>query len=260
MRSYATVPPSVWQTDVKKLRGDTDAIAAYFHLLTSPHSTMIGIYPLPIAYLAHDMGSPLEGASKGLRRVCEVGLATYDEDREIVWVHEMSCSQVGPRMSPKDNKVSTVAKLLEMLPICPITLSFYGKFRDLYHLKEQHCLEGFEIAFTSPFEAPSEPLRRGFTQEQEKEQEKDLGQDQDQIGSGGEELGSAHASEELPEEPFPRMPMEQGKRFLAEIGCPPAFMQEALKRLLYGCLYQCDIDAWKIEASEREGRRDEAAA
>jgi hypothetical protein len=44
MRAFAQVPPTTWQSEVKKLRGDTDAIAVYFHLLTSQHSSMIGVY------------------------------------------------------------------------------------------------------------------------------------------------------------------------------------------------------------------------
>lgn len=55
MRNFATIPPSVWQTDLKKLRGDVEAIAVHYHLTTSSHSTMIGIYPLPVMFLAYDI-------------------------------------------------------------------------------------------------------------------------------------------------------------------------------------------------------------
>ncbi len=249
MRSYATVPPTVWQTDIKKLRGDADAIAVYFHLTTSPHSTMIGVYPLPLIYLAHDIGSPLEGASKGLRRVIEAKICTYDEESEIVWVHQMAALQVAPRLSPKDNKVSAVAKQLAILPICPITLDFYSLYREPYHLHDQGILAEFERAYLSPSEAPSKPLRS-----KEQEQEQDLGKDQKQLGSGGERLTPARAQDDEPEEPF-ELPtsINQARSFLDRIGIPAERMEAALQRHMRGKLFPCDVEEWKREAQERRG-------
>ena len=147
MRAFASVPPTVWQNEIKRLKGEPEAVSVYFHLLTSPHSTMIGIYSLSVGYMALDLGIHEEGASKGLQRVCEADLATFDDKREIVWVHDMALSQIAPRMAPKDNRVVSVAKHLAILPICPITLQFYGKYRDLFHLREQESLIDFELAF-----------------------------------------------------------------------------------------------------------------
>lgn len=251
MRSFAAISPSVWQTDIKKLRGDPEAVSVYFHLLTSPHSTMIGIYPLDLNYVAIDLGSPLEGASKGLRRVCEAGLASYDEANEIVWIHDMALAQVAPRLSPKDNKVSAVAKHLSMLPICPITLAFYQRFRELYHLWDLPIMEDFERAFRSPFEAPSEPLR---SKEKDKDQNQDLGKDQNKFRSEDSELGAAHAREAEREDPFdPPAGLQEGRDFLVRKGVPAEFMEAALQRLMRGALFPCDIDNWKREARERRG-------
>ncbi|QAZ46127.1 hypothetical protein [Mesorhizobium sp. Pch-S] len=250
MRAFAAVPPTVWQTDIKKLRGEPEAVAVYFHLLTSPHTNMIGMYPLDLQYVAIDLGSPLEGASKGLRRVCEAGLATYDEVNEIVWVHDMAISQVAPRLSPKDNRVQAVAKLLATLPICPITLSFYTRYRDVFHLRDALVLEDFERASRSPFEAPSEPLR---SKEKEKEQDKDPGQGKEKLGSEGEELGATRVSDER-EDPYePRSSIEDGRRFLIGIGVPVSRMETALQRLMRGALFPCDVDEWKHEAVAMRG-------
>lgn len=248
MRSYATIPPTVWQTEIKKLRGDAEAVAVYFHLITSPHSTMIGVYPLPMIYLAHDLGSPLEGASKGLRRVIEAGLCTYDEESEIVWVHEMAATQVAPRLSPKDNRVSAIAKQLAILPICPITLAFYRRYREPFHFQDQNCLDEFERAFRGAYQGASEPLR-SKEQEQDKEQDKDLGQEQEQFGSGDERLAPARASSS--QDPFePCATVEEGKRFLISKGVPSARMETALQRLMKGKLFPCDIEEWKQEAQQ----------
>ncbi|MGO8074731.1 hypothetical protein AB9F41_19710 [Rhizobium leguminosarum] len=242
MRSYATIPPSIWQTELKKLRGDVDAIAVHYHLTTSTHSNMIGVYPLPLVFLAYDMGSPLEGASKGLRKVIEAGICTYDEESEIVWVHDMAKSQVAPRLSPKDNRVVAVAKQLSMLPICSITLAFYIHYRELFHLWDQPLLDEYERGF----EGASKALR---SKEQEKEQEQGQKKDLDsRTGLSGSEAKKdtyTHVRENEPEDPFdPPGSVEEGKSFLLSKGLPPRYIDQALQRLMRGVLYPCDIEAW----------------
>ncbi|WP_378944424.1 hypothetical protein [Mesorhizobium sp. ANAO-SY3R2] len=247
MRSFAAIPPSVWQTDIKKLRGDIDAIAVHYHLTTSSHSTMIGIYPLPLVYLAYELGSPLEGASKGLRRVCEAGIATYDEETEIIWVHEMAAAQVAPRLSPRDNRVLAVAKQLAALPICQITLSFYAQYRDAFHLRDLPILEEFERAFRGA----SEPLR---SKDKEKEQDKDLGAGKGKSGSELKEPSSTHPRDKQPEDPYePLATLEQGKLFLIKIGVPSNRMETALQRLMRGALFPCDVEEWMRETEVMRG-------
>ncbi|MEO9336993.1 hypothetical protein ABFT80_06095 [Mesorhizobium sp. SB112] len=246
MRSFATIPPSVWQTDIKKLRGDVDAIAVHYHLTTSSHSTMIGIYPLPLMYLAYELGSPLEGASKGLRRVCEAGIATYDEEAEIVWVHEMAATQIAPRLSPKDNRVLAVSKQLAALPICQITLGFYGHYREIFHLRDQPILEEYERAL----QGASEPLR---SKEKDKEQDKDLGPEAGKFSTEEEELGSGSSFETSEEAYAPRPSLEESRRFLIEIGVPGHRMETALQRLMREALFPCDVIEWKRETQEMRG-------
>ncbi|CDZ60458.1 Hypothetical protein NGAL_HAMBI2605_10280 [Neorhizobium galegae bv. orientalis] len=243
MRAFAQVPPTIWQTEVKKLRGDGDAIAVFFHLLTSLHSSMIGVYPLAVGYMAHDLGIPSEGASKGLQRVCDSGLATYDQERELVWVHDMAAAQIAPRLSPKDNKVVAVAKQLELLPICPITLAFYTKWRDLYHLRTQPVLEDFERAFLGA----SEGLR---SKDKEQEKYKDLGEEREKSCSGGKEETYTHArGNDEQEYPYdPPATLEEGTVMLRSLGVPPAYFEQALTRLMGHALFPCDVQLWKTEA------------
>ncbi|PTM96488.1 hypothetical protein C7449_103507 [Mycoplana dimorpha] len=225
------------------LRGDGEAIAIFFHLLTSQHSTMIGVYPLAIGYMAHDLGIPFEGASKGLRRVCHSGLASYDEDRELVWVHDMASSQIAPRLAPKDNRVTAVAKQLELLPICPITLAFYEKYRDRYHLKDHPLLADFERAFRGA----SEPLRS-----KEKDKDQDLGPEEGKFGSGDEEGTYTHArANDEPELPYdPPATLEEGRATIRSLGVPSSFFEPALTRLMMQALFPCDVERWKAEAGE----------
>lgn len=242
MRSFATIPPTIWKTDLKKLRGDLEAIAVYYHLTTSHHSTMIGIYPLNIEYLALDIGIPLEGASKGLQRVIDAGIASYDSEAELVWVHDMIRSQVAPRLTPKDNKVAGVAKQIALLPICPISLDFYRLYRTEFHLSGRPECEEYERAL----QGASEGLRS-----KEKDKEQDKGEDLDkESGEIRTEVSSlASTREDEMELPFDAPDnLSDGRDFLKKIGCPPAFFETALHRLMKECLFPCDIEEWKREA------------
>lgn len=226
MRAFAAIPPTVWNGDVKKLRGDAEAVAVYFHLLTSQHSSMIGIYPLAIGYMAHDLGIPFEGASKGLTRVCDSGLATYDDDREIVWVHDMALSQVANRLAAKDNRVTAVAKQLHLLPICPVTLAFYAKYRELFHLTDIPML----VDFQRGFEGPSEGLR---SKEKEKEQDEDL-----ETGKGTPGLGAENPQEQRPKSMFEPYPIPasiaEARSFLLSKGIPQRRLDECACLMMGG--------------------------
>lgn len=70
----------------------TQIVAMY--LMTSPHSNMIGVFHCPILYIAHETGSPLEGATEGLKKLIEGGFCTYEEDSETIWVHQMANFQI----------------------------------------------------------------------------------------------------------------------------------------------------------------------
>lgn len=236
MRSFAQVPPTTWQTEVKKLRGDTNAIAVYFHLLTSLHSSMIGVYPLAVGYMAHDLGIPPEGASEGLRRVCESGLATYDPERELVWVHDMATAQIAARLSPKDNKVVSVGKQLELLPICPITLAFYAKWRDLYHLKDLPNLDQFESAFRGA----SEGLR-SKDKEKEQDKEQDLGEEEEYFGLGNEKNSQPARFQMTTPYPVPAS-VAEAKTFLLNEGVPHNRLDECVRLLMGGNLSPYDLE------------------
>lgn len=162
MRKFASIPPRVWQVDLKAVRGDLEALAVHYHLTTSGHANMLGLYYVPITYIAHEIGCPLEGASKGLLALVQAKICSYDFERELVWVHEMAADQIAPHLSPKDKRVKGVADQLSMLPMCPITLGFYRRYRIPFHLYDEINLEEFELSMPDDVEAPSKPLRSPF--------------------------------------------------------------------------------------------------
>ncbi len=75
MRDYAKVSPRFWlgETGRELRKAGAEAQVVAFYLMTSPHANMLGLYYLPVLYLAHETGLGLEGASKGLKRAVEAG-------------------------------------------------------------------------------------------------------------------------------------------------------------------------------------------
>lgn len=83
------------------MRGNLEAITVHYHLTTSGHANMIGLYYVPITYIAHEIGCTVEGASKGLLALVQAQICSYDFERELVWVHDMAADQIAAQLSPK---------------------------------------------------------------------------------------------------------------------------------------------------------------
>lgn len=170
MRDYSKVSAQFWVGKTgRALRGDMQTQVVAMYLMTSPHANMIGVYHCPIVYIAHETGSPIEGASKGLRRLCEEGFCTYDNENEMVWVHEMAKFQIGDELKPNDMRVKGLQKQFETLPESRLKQGFYEKYNAAFHLS---CIEETK----SPLQAPYKPHR---SQEQEQEQEQKQEQEQE---------------------------------------------------------------------------------
>ncbi|EOG8082494.1 DNA-binding protein [Citrobacter sp. CK184] len=174
MRDYATVAPQFWlgKTGRELRKQGAEAQVVSFYLMTSPHANMLGLYYLPILYIAHETGLGLEGASKGLKSAIEAGFCSYDEDTEMVWVHEMAAYQVGKALKPGDNRCAGVRNEYSSLPENPFLSSFYERYKTDFHLnfkrESRHISEGASKGLGS--------------QDQEQDQEQD--QDKDISGHG----------------------------------------------------------------------------
>ncbi|UVK55104.1 hypothetical protein DBIPINDM_001595 [Mesorhizobium sp. AR02] len=166
-RDYGKVSSSFWTgTTGRSIRGDADAQLVALYLLTAPGASMCGVFYCPIAYISNDVGIPFEGASKGLRRLCEEGWCSFDEEHDLVWVHEMARYQIGSALKINDKQVIAVQKAFSAMPKCMISNCFFLRYREDFHLKARLDLAEYERAL----QAPSEALR-SQEQEQELEQE-----------------------------------------------------------------------------------------
>ncbi|MGS4866552.1 hypothetical protein [Acinetobacter baumannii] len=168
MRDYGKVSPHFWTGSTgKKLRECPDSIVVAMYLMTCPHANMLGLYYMPLLYVAHETGLGLEGAKKGLKWACKAGFCSYDEVSEMVWVHEMARFQVAESLKATDNRCKGIQKDYDSLPTNPFLASFYDKYAAAFCMTNKR--EG-KATLTHSNQAPSKTLA---SQEQEQEQEQD---------------------------------------------------------------------------------------
>lgn len=164
MRDYSKISGKFWTGATGKLlRGEPEAQLVALYLMTSPHSNMIGVFTLPVAYIAYETGLPFEGASKGLERCIEVAFCTYDYVSESVFVHEMAAHQIGEGLKAGDKRMVGVRKQFDQLAAGVVKSAFHARYNAEYGLANL-------AAKSQLIEGPSIPLR---SQEQEQEQEKE---------------------------------------------------------------------------------------
>lgn len=148
MRDYGKVSPQFWTGKTGKvLRGNAEAQVVALYLMTSPHANMIGLYRLPVSYLAEDTGLPFEGASKGLRSCAEAGFCAYDESSQFVLVYEFARYQTAESLKVGDNRHKAVLAIVESLKNCALLPDFYALYAVSYNLPEVKFEGGFEGGF-----------------------------------------------------------------------------------------------------------------
>ena len=67
---YRKVSTGFWQGKLaRRIKGNADAQALAFYLLTNPHGNMIGLYWLPLEYAVLDLGWPLARVSHAIEEL-----------------------------------------------------------------------------------------------------------------------------------------------------------------------------------------------
>ncbi|MFW1767138.1 hypothetical protein ACG9X2_17015 [Acinetobacter bereziniae] len=184
MRDYAKISPNFWAGKTgKELRKCPESLIVSMYLITCPHANMLGLFYVPLLYIAHETGLGIEGASKGLRWAESAGFCSYNDDTETVWVYEMARFQIADQLKPTDKRSIGVQNEYNSLPSNPYLASFYDRYCEAFCMTQKRD-KSSKIA--SPLQAPSKPLA-SQEQEQEQEQEKEQEQKQEQEQSANAE-------------------------------------------------------------------------
>lgn len=149
MRDYGKVSPQFWTGKTgKSLRGHAEAQIVALYLMTSPHSTMIGVFHLPKLYLAHETGLGMEAVEAGLARCIAAGFCAYDEDTETVFVVEMAAHQVGETLKPNDLRAKGLHRQYAAIAGTVLGDAFHARYGDAFDLPSK--------PLASPLQAPSD--------------------------------------------------------------------------------------------------------
>ncbi len=137
MREYAKVAPGFWTGESgRKIRAaGPEALVVALYLVTGPHANMIGLYYLPVPFIAHETGLSIDAVTEALERLVHIGFVCLDTERELVWVREMARFQVAERLKPADKRVTGIQTLLERIPDTPLRRPFLERYRGAFHLQ-----------------------------------------------------------------------------------------------------------------------------
>lgn len=150
--------PRLWTGQLgKALRGDPHSQALASYLITCPHGNMLGLFNLPLTYVAADLGWSLRTVRKALDRLAGLDFVEYDEAGERVLVVEAWRVELcKPDMQPGDNRRMEVAKLLRQHLLSPLTARFLHRYPAT-----REALTGLVEGLPEPLASPSEGAPEG---------------------------------------------------------------------------------------------------
>lgn len=131
------------EINIRTLGVEIQLVAIY--LLTCPHASILGIYYLPIAYIAHDLGIQPSVVTHALESLKSINFCLYDERTEYVWVIDMAKDQIGDKLEPKDKRVKFVNSLFKSLPNLPFLSKFFKKYGQQFLIEEPRGEVPFDI-------------------------------------------------------------------------------------------------------------------
>jgi len=136
-RSYGIVRPSFWigKTGVMLRKHDPSVSLVALYLQTSPHANMIGLYHLPLIYVAHETGLHVRQVDDAIVVLERDGFCTYARETEWVFVTEMARCQIADELKPRDNRVKNIRKELEKAPPHLVEL-FLERYEGPFSLKK----------------------------------------------------------------------------------------------------------------------------
>jgi hypothetical protein len=205
MRDYGVVSPKFWIVGTgKELRGDRDAQLVALYLMTSPHAAATGVFHLPILYISHEIGIPLDGASKALQRLIREDFCTYDEACDSIFVHNLARIQVGESLSIKDKRVDWLKKEVEKMTSKLLKQRFLAVYGVAYKLVSAGSV-------SPPNDAPSKALECPL-------------EDPPKPGSGsgsGSITGSLEECADVPRETTVRAPRSRATRLPDDFALTP---------------------------------------
>lgn len=136
MREFNKISAKYWITNLsRKLKGfGSDTLLVSIYLQTNHHTHSLGIFYLPINYIAQDVGINAKKVKSIVENLVELDFCQYDFEQEYIWLKGYALEQSGGALKAGDNRVSQLQKYFEDLPALSFIEDFYQIHKDDFHL------------------------------------------------------------------------------------------------------------------------------
>ena len=133
IRKFAKIRPDLWKSEkMRALTPNGKLLAMY--LLTSPFYCMVGIYEQSKAVAQKHTGLSVEAFAAALAELQAINFVRFDEETEVVWVVDMSLTQVadGKLSGPQQKGVINELCRLEIECQFPFVNEFIDRYKQVY--------------------------------------------------------------------------------------------------------------------------------
>ena len=168
MRDYSMVSPTFWTRGGagKELGANQEAKLLTLYLKTNPAANMLGLYYLPLPFLAHEISMDLQKVRDLFTVLEAAGIAYYDEHAELVYVPGSAKMQMGEGLKLKDTRRARVIKELAKLEGHRFAQMFLERYGEAYklHLEwkgHRGPIDGALMGHSPPIDAPPKPHQWG---------------------------------------------------------------------------------------------------
>lgn len=121
-----------YNSEVVGLGVEAQLMALY--LQGNSHRSMLGVYYLPLLYIASDLKLPVKKVRTALEKLCKINYCTYDEKTQYVWVHDLAFEQIGEKVDERDNRIKALHDIWESLPSkLEFLEEIYQKYSAAFH-------------------------------------------------------------------------------------------------------------------------------
>lgn len=116
-----------------KLLG-SDSLIIFLYVQTCRYANLIGVYHLPLLYIANDTGLKEKKIQEVLQNLKQLSFCTYDYEREYIWVHEMALDQIAEKLNENDKQIKDINILFHSLPPLLFLDDFYQFYKERFFL------------------------------------------------------------------------------------------------------------------------------
>lgn len=130
IENYVKICASFWNEIINKKMKPfrSTLIIVSLYVQTCRHANVLGLYYLPLSYIAYDTGIDEKKVRAAMKYLQETHFCSYDFNHEYIWIHEMAMEQVGEKLDADSDLIDVINHFYHSIP----ALSFLKDFFEIY--------------------------------------------------------------------------------------------------------------------------------